>query len=134
MTIALAAIFGLSVYLLSRQHAHSLERLTELHDARTDRLVSFQRDDREEWAKERRGLNAAFGTERLAWERERGTLLNRIKPETRQYVPLAPGDAPEMPLPVPYDDDEAFQTELESREQLAQRMAQEERMTSGRAG
>jgi hypothetical protein len=37
-----------------------------------------------------------------------------------------------MPLPVPYDDDEAFQTELESREQLAKRLAMEE--VNGRAG
>jgi hypothetical protein len=132
MTAALAAIFSLTVLALAMRHARSLERLTALHDSRIDRLVSFQRDDRETWAAERRGLQANFTTERLGWERERGTLLNRIKPETRQYVPLAPGDTPEMPLPVAYDDDEAFQTELESREELAKRLAMEE--VNGRAG
>jgi hypothetical protein len=132
MTAALAAIFSLTVLALAMRHARSLERLTALHDQRIDRLVSFQREDRETWAAERRGLHANFTTERLGWERERGTLLNRIKPETRQYVPLAPADKPEMPLPVAYDDDEAFQTELESREELAKRLAMEE--VNGRAG
>jgi hypothetical protein len=63
--------------------------------------VSFQRDDRETWAAERRGIYANFTTERLAWERERGELLNRIKPETKQYVPVRMGDTPEMPAPLP---------------------------------
>jgi hypothetical protein len=94
--------------------------------------VSFQRDDRETWAAERRGIYANFTTERLAWERERGELLNRIKPETKQYVPVRMGDTPEMPAPLPYDDDEAFQQELESREVLAERLAREE--LNGRTG
>jgi hypothetical protein len=132
MTAILAAIFALTVLALAVRHARSLERLTALHDQRIDRLVGFQREDRDTWAAERRGLLANFTTERLAWERERGELLNRIKPETRQYVPVRVGDTPAMPLPLPYDDDEAFQQELESREALAERLAQEE--LSGRTG
>jgi hypothetical protein len=132
MTLGLAAIFAITVYALAHRHARSLERLTELHDQRIDRLVAFQREDREEWTAERRGIYGNFSTERLAWERERGELLNRIKPETKQYVPVRMGDTPSMPAPLPYDDDEAFQQELESREQLAERLAMEE--LNGRTG
>jgi hypothetical protein len=124
--IGLAVAFAATVYLLARQHARSLEHLTALHDQRIDRLVAFQQEDRDRWAAERNDLHAGFTGERLAWERERGNLLNRIKPETKQWVPQRIEETPTMLQPVPYDDDDAFQAEQESREQLANRLAREE--------
>lgn len=129
MTLGLSAIFALTVVALVIRHARALERLTALHDARIDRLVGYQQADKERWEAERRGLLANFGTERLAWERERGVLLNRIKPETRQYVPIHVGDVPSMPAPLPYDDDDAFWREVEereSKEEMAERLMAEE--------
>ena len=128
LTAAVVTVAALQAWL----HARSLERRDSLHARHIDSLQRFQDQDRDKWAQERRALLADFATERQAWERERGTLLNRIKPETRQYVPLTPGDTPQMPLPVPYDDDDAFQSELESREALAERLAREE--LNGRTG
>lgn len=129
--VALAVLFAAVTGYLSRLHARSLERLTALHDQRLDRLVAFQQEDRDRWAAERRGVYAQFGTERLAWERERGNLLNRIKPETAQWVPQRVDETPTMLQPVPYDDDAAFNQEMESRESLAERLAEEE--LNGRA-
>jgi hypothetical protein len=131
LTAALVAVVALQAWL----HGRALEHRDRLHAKHISDLQVFQDADRDKWAAERRGMLAQSGTERLAWERERGTLLNRIKPETRQYVPLTPGDTPQMPLAVPYDDDEAFQAEVESREALAERLGRQElqeRVTSGR--
>jgi hypothetical protein len=66
-------------------------------------------------------LNAAREQERKEWTRERQVLLNRIKPETAQYVE---SDEPiHAPQAVSMFDDEEF---WESKEELAERAAAEE--------
>ena len=50
-----------------------------------------------------------FGVERREWTRERGLLLNRIKPETAQD-PEGPDDGP-GPQPPAWDDSEAYWAE-----------------------
>jgi septum formation inhibitor-activating ATPase MinD len=61
-------------------------------------------------------LNAAREQERKDWTRERQLLLNRIKPETAQYVEPETVHAPQAV-------DKDF---WESKEQLAERGAREE--------
>lgn len=67
-------------------------------------------------------ISAAHERERIEWVRERQLLLNRIKPETAQYVPT-PGEPILSPSPpsVPPDDDEAYWAAREgvSKEDLA---------------
>ena len=73
---------------------------------------------------------AAHERERREWHRERSELLNRIKPETAQYIP------PEDPTPadpLPFDDDDAYWADRETREELAERLMAEE-MANGRNG
>jgi hypothetical protein len=125
MTQALLTIvaFGLFAAYMSRSHTHALTHLTDLNAQNIDRLQNFQRVDRDEWARERGDLYAEFTRERERWEIERGTLLNRIKPETAQHVSQAANGETHMPPPIPYDDDDAFQVELETREELAKRLA-----------
>jgi hypothetical protein len=65
-------------------------------------------------------LNAARESERKEWTKERQLLLNRIKPETAQYV--APETIHAPPAVSMFDDEEYW----ESKEELAERaMAQE---------
>lgn len=65
--------------------------------------------------------NSARLEERKEWTRERQTLLNRIKPETSQYV--APDVVQPQPEAVSMFDDEDF---WESKDELAQRAMAEE--------
>jgi Tfp pilus assembly protein PilV len=65
-------------------------------------------------------LNAAREQERKEWMRERQLLLNRIKPETAQYV--AP-DTIHTPEAVSMFDDEDY---WESKDELAERAMAEE--------
>jgi hypothetical protein len=111
LTAALVAVVALQAWL----HGRALEHRDRLHAKHISDLQDFQVPTATSGPLSAAACSRQFGTERLAWERERGTLLNRIKPETRQYVPLqTPGDTPQMPLPVPYDDDDAYQAEVES--------------------
>jgi septum formation inhibitor-activating ATPase MinD len=65
-------------------------------------------------------LNAAREQERKDWTRERQLLLNRIKPETAQYVEPETVHAPQA---VDLFDDADY---WESKEELAERGAREE--------
>lgn len=76
------------------------------HDARVDRILAAS--------------NSARLEERREWTRERQTLLNRIKPETAQYV--AP-DIIHTPEAVSMFDDEEYWV---SKDELAERAAAEE--------
>lgn len=59
-----------------------------------------------------RDLSGSFERERSQWFEERQVLLNRIKPETAQYV--AVGQAPENPPAISeFDDDDWVRNELE---------------------
>jgi hypothetical protein len=51
-------------------------------------------------------LHDEHSRERELWHRERSELLNRIKPETAQYVPV-PGPV-HAPAAVGFDDDQDF--------------------------
>ena len=66
-------------------------------------------------------VNEARETERKEWMRERQTLLNRIKPETAQYV--APDVIHPQPEAVSMFDDEDY---WESKDELAERAMAEE--------
>lgn len=73
---------------------------------------------------ELRAARAAHDRERGEWHRERGLLLNRIKPETAQFV--MPDEAVHTPPAVRYDDDEDYWNSQETREEMAERLAREE--------
>jgi hypothetical protein len=76
------------------------------HDTRVDRILGASHSARQE--------------ERHEWTRERQTLLNRIKPETAQYV--AP-DTIHAPEAVSMFSDEDF---WQSKDDLAEQAAAEE--------
>ena len=119
----------LTAAVLTWLHARAAERLARLHAQQLESLQAFQREDKQRWEQQQADLLDRFNAEREAWERERGALLNRIKPETAQYVP---GDEPE-PASVPlFDNDEEWWAQRESREELADRLMEEE--LSGRHG
>lgn len=126
LTIALIVVFGLLLGAVNHMHARVLSELERLHAARLDQLVAFQQADSDKRIALAREQEERFTKERREWDLERGRLLNRIKPETKQYVPLTVADVPEMPVPLPYDDDDAYWEDRESREQLAARLMQEE--------
>ena len=65
-------------------------------------------------------VNEARETERKEWMRERQLLLNRIKPETAQYIEP---DTIHAPPAVSMFDDEDY---WESKEELAERAMAEE--------
>lgn len=73
-------------------------------------------------------LHAGFDRERGQWARERQLLLNRIDPATAQAVadPLITVATPGFRKAVSIDDDDAYWESRESREQLAERLMQEE--------
>lgn len=76
---------------------------------------------------ERRARTADHGAhaeERREWQRERQLLLNRIKPETAQFV--TPDETVHAPRAVRYDDDEDYWQSQETREEMAERLAREE--------
>jgi hypothetical protein len=63
-----------------------------------------------------RDLSRSFERERTQWFEERQILLNRIKPETAQYVAVT---APESPPAVSeFDDDEWIKAKQEELERL----------------
>jgi hypothetical protein len=69
-------------------------------------------------------LHDEHNRERGEWTRERQLLLNRIKPETAQFV--TPDEVAHMPPAVRFDDDEDYWASQETREEMAERLAREE--------
>lgn len=88
-------------------------------------LVAWTLERRERNA-ERAFVHAAMDVERKAWQDERRELLNRIKPETAQYV--APRGVKDTPT-VAMDDDQAVWAALQglSTEEFARQMEETER-------
>lgn len=71
-----------------------------------------------------RDARAAHARERREWWVERGLLLNRIKPETAQFV--AADDPVSAPPAVGFDDDDAYWKAGESKDELARRAFMDE--------
>lgn len=74
-------------YMVFREHTARVERRAVAADRKAE--LEALRDE--------------FAAERAEWARERGLLLNRIKPETAQ--PVLPADAETFEAVAPWDDD-----------------------------
>lgn len=107
--------------------SRAIDRLAAAHDQQVERLQDFHREQRQEWHAERETLLDRHDRERAEWSRERRELLNRIKPESAQVADEALIALTGQTLrPLPYDDDDAYQQDRETREQLAARLMDEE--------
>lgn len=116
MTLLTALLVVLAAF-QAHQHRITLHALVNAHGQHVDRLAGHHQTQRMD-------LLDRHGRERDAWQRERSELLNRIKPETAQYVADPTLTAPA--LRVLATSPETGDAEWETREQMADRLLAEE--------